>query len=146
MNKNGIYAAFTAHRDFATKKRGLKFLFTFEEWVAWWVDHLGPDWFAKRGRAYNQYVMARIGDKGPYAIWNVECITSQENHRRQVENGTSNYGEKNGTSKLTEEQVIEIFYSKEDRKKLAARLGITTTPIYQIKTGRTWRHLTRKLK
>ncbi len=33
-----------------SKKRGIEFLFTFEEWVNWWETQLGPDWFKKRGR------------------------------------------------------------------------------------------------
>lgn len=71
--------AFLMQRWCAEKKRGIKFQFTYEEWVAWWEKHLGPDWFEKRGPQFNKYVMARYGDKGPYAPWNVKCILAGEN-------------------------------------------------------------------
>lgn len=73
-------AAYREHR-WITHQRGLEFQFTFEEWVAWWEKHLGPDWHSKRGRRSDQYVMGRWYDDGPYAAHNVKCITAAENHR-----------------------------------------------------------------
>jgi len=63
-----------------SNKRKIAFNFTFEEWISWWESNLGQDWFSKRGSRLGQYVMARLGDKGPYSPENVKCITSEENH------------------------------------------------------------------
>jgi hypothetical protein len=52
--------------------RGIEFLLTFEEWMRVWTGKL-----PSRGRS--GYVMARIGDSGPYAVGNVKIITTQEN-------------------------------------------------------------------
>lgn len=69
---------FNDHKKNA-RKRGIDFHFTFEEWVKWWEDNLGPDWLKLRGRSSKQYQMARKGDEGPYCVHNVECLTRAEN-------------------------------------------------------------------
>jgi hypothetical protein len=58
------------------KRRGIEFLFTFEEWWAWWQQ---DDRWSRRGRGGDKLVMARNGDVGPYAPWNVHCCTYAEN-------------------------------------------------------------------
>lgn len=58
------------------KRRGIEFLFTFEEWLAIWQD--SGKW-EHRGPRTGQYVMARFGDKGPYAVGNVRICTTGEN-------------------------------------------------------------------
>src|SRR5215472_6042820 len=59
--------AFVVQRADA-KRRGIAFSFTFEEWLAVWQQ--SGKW-AERGHRKGQYVMARFGDIGPYAIGNV---------------------------------------------------------------------------
>lgn len=54
-------------------------LFSFEEWVKWWEDNLGPDWLKKRGVLKVNYVMCRKADKGHYHPDNVYCATSSQN-------------------------------------------------------------------
>src|SRR5690242_18398441 len=58
--------AFSLHKQSA-KGRHIKFLFSLEGWCLWWAQHLGPNWLELRGTTSGQYVMGRIGDKGPYA-------------------------------------------------------------------------------
>lgn len=60
---------------------GTEFLLTFEEWINIWLDsgHL-----EERGHCRGQYVMARFGDKGPYAVGNVKIITAEENCSEKV--------------------------------------------------------------
>jgi hypothetical protein len=58
------------------KRRGVKFLLTYEEW--WLVWKQSGKWH-RRGRRRGQYVMARFGDKGPYAVGNVKIITAAAN-------------------------------------------------------------------
>lgn len=55
-------------------RRGISWKITFPEWVALWKD--SGKW-EQRGRG--GYVMARIGDSGPYRVGNVEIITSAQN-------------------------------------------------------------------
>jgi hypothetical protein len=59
------------------KKRGIPFELTFWEWFGIWLD---SGYARERGIRYDQYVMARHGDEGAYAIDNVRICTTQENH------------------------------------------------------------------
>jgi hypothetical protein len=59
------------------KGRGIPFLLTFDQW--WKIWEKSKKW-EKRGFKKGQYVMARFGDKGPYAEDNVKIVTSEENH------------------------------------------------------------------
>jgi hypothetical protein len=60
------------------KRRGIPFLLTEEEWYGWWQ---ASGHYHERGTRKGQYVMARIGDVGPYALDNIVCITHAENSR-----------------------------------------------------------------
>jgi hypothetical protein len=137
---------FHRHKDSA-KQRGIRFLFTFAEWEAWWIENLGADWLKKRGPRSGQYVMARKGDKGPYAPWNVECITSNKNHSDTAKNGTSTRGIKNPNAKFSEANIREIYLSlpkHEDR--ITAKYNISRTYIYKIKQRKIWAHVTEGLR
>lgn len=75
------WRAFRAHRDSA-RRRGIPFLFSLLSWRSWWRVQLklqGDG--ATRGRKRDQYVMARIGDKGAYEPDNVYCCTPGDNIR-----------------------------------------------------------------
>jgi hypothetical protein len=73
-----LYSVFAKQKR-TSKARGIKFILSYEEWLKIWVasGHL-----ANRGKQKGQYCMARFGDVGPYAAWNVEIITHQENSAR----------------------------------------------------------------
>ena len=58
------------------KKRGIGWEFTFETWWAVWQR--SGRW-SQRGKRAGCYVMARHGDKGPYARWNVSIIPHEQN-------------------------------------------------------------------
>lgn len=60
----------------AAGKRGIPFQLTFEEW--WGIWQASGKW-EQRGRRKGQYVMARFGDKGPYAADNVHICTTSHN-------------------------------------------------------------------
>lgn len=62
-------------------RRGIPFLLTFEEWWALWTV---SGRFPERGQGIQQYCMARLGDKGPYALGNVKIITNAENIAERV--------------------------------------------------------------
>lgn len=67
--------AFRMQRNGA-KERGIAFEFSFEEWLSVW-EKSGK--LSERGRGSGRYVMARIGDIGPYKASNVEIITGNKN-------------------------------------------------------------------
>lgn len=123
------------------KKRGIGFEFTYEQWVTWWKKHLGPEWFTLRGRNTDQYVMARFGDKGPYAIGNVRCATGEQNRKE----GLMRQGR--GYAKLTEEQVRVIYLMvKSGPRGTAMRMSeqfkVTDRTVRDIAAKLTWRHVT----
>ena len=56
------------------KRRGIEFLFSFEEWVEWWGDD-----FERRGCGPDDLQMARNDDVGPYHPDNVYKSTTADN-------------------------------------------------------------------
>ena len=76
------------------KLRGVPFLLTFEEWWSIWQE--SGNW-EQRGARRGQYVMARYGDTGPYAVGNVRICLARENYDEVESTGRMrNYGERNG--------------------------------------------------
>jgi hypothetical protein len=73
--------AYTTHKHHA-KLRDVPFLLTFDEWCTIWRE---SGKFAERGHCVGQYVMARTGDKGPYAVGNVRITTVSDNHAESWE-------------------------------------------------------------
>lgn len=128
--------AFLQHRIGSQKQRGIEFHFTYEEWLGWWKHHLGDDWFTKRGRACDQYVMARFEDKGPYAPWNVKCITGDQNRKEGLNN------ENRGNAKLTKDQVTSIYQTRGSHASLARQHKVSEHTIRDIRNKLTWRHVT----
>ena len=55
-------------------------------------------------------------------------------------------GEEHGMSRLTKEQVLEIYADKRPQKQIAAAYGVGLTCVSNIKTGFTWGHLTGKVR
>ena len=67
--------------SYRAKRSGIEFLLTFDEWMKIWED---SGHFHERGCHRGQYVMARFGDKGPYAVGNVKIIKHEENGSEKV--------------------------------------------------------------
>ena len=67
--------AFRDHERRAAR-RGIPFLLTYHEWQVVWR---ASGRLRERGRGVGRYVMARPGDRGPYALGNVKIITFEEN-------------------------------------------------------------------
>jgi hypothetical protein len=59
------------------RQRGVAFLLTFDEW--WGIWNASGKW-EQRGARKDHYVMARLGDVGPYAVGNVRICTHAENN------------------------------------------------------------------
>jgi hypothetical protein len=60
------------------KRRDIPWQLTFEQWSRIWSDSGKLD---RRGYRKGNYVMARFGDTGSYAIGNVEVILAEDNNR-----------------------------------------------------------------
>lgn len=58
------------------KLRGIEFLFTYEEWLNWWI---ATGKLEQRGKGRGKYCMMRKNDIGPYSIDNVFCGTIEQN-------------------------------------------------------------------
>jgi hypothetical protein len=56
--------------------RGIDFLLTFKQWFEIWES---SGHMHERGRRKGEYVMARKGDRGAYALGNIKIITQDEN-------------------------------------------------------------------
>lgn len=71
----GLHAKYKNHKGRAARQ-GIGFEFTFKAWLKIWYEsgHL-----ENRGPGAEQYVMARIGDVGPYKVGNVKIITRRAN-------------------------------------------------------------------
>lgn len=57
-----------------------------------------------------------------------------------------NTGSRNGMSKLTEEQVVQIFYAKGINKEIGYKFNVTASCVSNIKSKRSWKHITKYLK
>lgn len=85
-------------------------------------------------------------DKKDNRLSNLECVTKQENHRRATLSGLKAHGEQSGTSKLSERDVIAIFSDKSSTNiALATIYGICAANVSMIRTGKTWKWLTKSL-
>lgn len=128
--------AFHSQKQYA-RERGIAFCFTYLEWVTWWEAQLGPNWSTLRGPKPDQFCMARKGDVGPYAPWNIECKTNAENRREQ--HCVIPIGEDSGRSKLTKKQVNAIRMSKLKYALLSQRYKVAQSTISRIKNGLIWK-------
>jgi hypothetical protein len=109
------------------KQRGIPFLLTFEEW--WEIWQTSGKW-EQRGRRSDQYVMARFGDQGAYAIGNVRICTTQENNiergkllsdetrKRMSEAGNARWA-KNGERERAAARNLGRTHSHETRERMS---------------------------
>jgi hypothetical protein len=70
--------------------------------------------------------------------------TNSDNSRDMRERGRSARGIKHHSSKLTEQEVLEIFNSTTNNRELAEKYEVAEGTIGFIKKGRTWKHLTQQ--
>lgn len=72
-----LVTAFQKQRSSAAI-RGIEWDFDFNSWLKTWTD---SGFLSLRGRGVGRYAMAREGDVGPYAAWNVQIIPHEANSR-----------------------------------------------------------------
>lgn len=68
--------------------------------------------------------------------------TIADNQRDMAEKGRSARGERNGFSKLTAAQVLDIYSAPGLYKLIAEKYGIARVTVSEIKRGKSWGHLT----
>lgn len=133
-----IYRAYY-NQEKKAASRGIKMLFSLEEWIAWWEANLGPRWFELRGCKRAQYVMARYNDMGNYEPENVKCILAGSN---VSEAGIKRIGARAGNVKLTKTDVVRIRKIKDKFDwEIAAEYGVSRTHISAIRLKRKWKHI-----
>lgn len=76
-----------------------------------------------------------------YNPHHLRWATRSENMNDRVLDGTSNRGVRCASSKLTNEQVLDIKKSDLAGYLLARKYGVNRNTIYDIKNNRTWQHL-----
>lgn len=80
-------------------------------------------------------------------IEHFEIGTIADNNLDKMQRGRfrPNKGIFNGRCKLKEIEVIEIYFSQIPYKELSKKYKIEYTSVYDIKNGRTWKHITSNL-
>ena len=84
------------------------------------------------------------GDSQNNNIENLRWDTQKNNLADCKKHGTKNYGERNGSAKLTDGQVIEIrrqFERGMFKTELAKKYGVCYTSIKKIIIGKTWKNI-----
>lgn len=71
--------------------------------------------------------------------------TRKENEADKLLHGTHNRGEKHPLAKLNSDQVMEILAlgGSDTKKNIAKRFGISSTSVFKILSGETWKHINR---
>lgn len=126
-------------------KRGIGWQFTYKEWVSWWEANLGSDWFRNRGHHTGQHVMARNGDKGPYAPWNVRCAKVEDNHNDYNLTKTSQ-ANKTHRKRLHPNIVKAIYVAHGPYASLAKKFGLDVHSIHRVKCQKAYKAITEKLE
>jgi hypothetical protein len=123
-----------SHQRHTAKERGIEWALTYDEWLFWW-EQTGH--FHERGCRRGQYVMARIGDVGPYSLENILCLRIDQNSVLPVH--SSHPGEAHPRARLTWEQVRAIRESELLYRDLATLYGVSRSMIRKIRAGSRWK-------
>lgn len=67
---------------------------------------------------------------------NLKWCTRKENHADKKIHGTSQTGQRNGNSKLLDEQVIQILNEDGNQSSIARKFGVSQTTVWRIKSRR----------
>ena len=84
------------------------------------------------------------GDRTNNRLDNLRWGTHRENVEDQIRHGTIPRGERNGSSRLRERNIPEIFRLRESgmtNRAIAARFAVGETTIEKVLRGKTWSHV-----
>lgn len=136
------------------RNRGITFQLSFKQWFSIWQN---SGRLHRRGKQNGQYVMARFGDRGPYATGNVKIVTINQNgHESKGKTGQITpltCREKislshRKLSPLTKAQVREIRRRYVPRSRdantvvLAREYGVSQATLWNIVANRSWKSRT----
>ena len=127
-----------------------------------WQKKIGPDGYARQGSHRVSRVVMRVFKNeeptGKFVLHSCgpgrrACVnpahlrlgSHEENMQDMVADNTSNRGERNNTTKLTNQEVLEIYrrvWAGETSAALAIEFGVSRCSIGNIKHGRAWAWLT----
>lgn len=84
------------------------------------------------------------GNKLDSRLSNLRYDTPKGNNADKINHGTNNNGERNGISKLTEIEALEIYKLRGNvtQRVLALRYSISISTISMIQTGKRWQYAT----
>lgn len=74
--------------------------------------------------------------------WNLEWNTPAENNKHAQLNGAKKCGEEVRSAKITKDQALEIYNSKESYSALQRKYNLTKRAIYLIRAGKSWKSIT----
>ena len=125
-----------------------------------WLGSLTPKGYGNTGtrRAHTAHRLSYLTFKGGFAPSNCVCHrcdvrscvnpdhlflgTNAENTADRDHKGRQARGERVGSARLTEQQVLEIAAAPRNAAGLAQHYGVHYSTINHIRTGRKWSHLT----
>lgn len=88
-----------------------------------------------------EQVNHKDGNKLNNCVSNLEWVSLQQNIRHGVDNKLHLFGERHGQHKLTEKEVLEIFYMSGKQREIAKKYNVTQCTVNYIKRKRIWKHL-----
>lgn len=165
QDRRGWYGKYNSKVQNA-KKIGLKVLLTFDDYL---MKGYQASISSHELITQNGYHLSRINDTGDYTIESCRFLTCNDNwNERFTEEGrkkvsekmkgnnnalgskgqpgnTHTQGIKHWNTKLTEEDVINIFYDPRSNSELAEVYNIGYSAIGKIKNRITWSHITKDL-
>jgi len=112
------------------KYRGIAFELTFETWLRIWEE---SGHSRERGRCKGQYVMARHGDEGPYAVSNVSIVLGTLNSAEGNSGPSPLRGRK--VSESHRKNIIKSLVGRKLSAETRAKIGAANT---KALTGSTW--------
>lgn len=104
------------------------------------IHHLVLETFVKN-RPEGMECRHLNGDPSDNRIENLVWGTPVENAADKELHGKDTRGIKNGITKLTESQVIDIIQSKKKGIELARQYNMSKGQISRIRNGRRWKHI-----
>ncbi len=83
------------------------------------------------------------GNPKNFNLNNLEWVSNKENSKHAVENNLYKKmkGKDLGSSKLTEKEVLEIFYAEGTYLKVANHFNISISNVFNIKNKKKWKYL-----